>query len=120
MSDIEAIRGLDDGVANAINARDAAAAAACYTADAVLMPPGAPRMDGAAGAEGFWQAAIDAGLGNVSIVADAIDVSGDTAVTHGALSGEMGGQTLTGKYIVVSKRTADGWKIHRDIWNFDA
>ncbi len=120
MSDTDSIRALDDGVAAAINAGDAAAAAACYAADATIMPPGAGRMDGAEAAQGYWQAAIDAGLGDVSIVADSIDVAGDTGVTVGHLSGTMGGQALTGKYMVVSRKTGDGWKIQRDIWNFDA
>lgn len=84
------------------------------------MPPGAPRMEGKKAAEAFWQGAIDAGLGGVKITADTVDIHGDAAVTVGTLSGTMGGQGLAGKYIVVSRKTADGWRIHRDIWNFDA
>jgi len=33
---------------------------------------------------------------------------------------EFGIAALTGKYIVIGKKTAGGWKIHHDIWNFDA
>ncbi len=32
----------------------------------------------------------------------------------------MGDTALTGKYIVIGKKTDAGWKIHQDIWNFDA
>ena len=45
---------------------------------------------------------------------------GNHAVTVGKLAGTMGDAKLTGKYIVVSEKTAQGWKIRRDIWNFDA
>lgn len=120
MSDIEMIGALDASVATAINSGDASAAANCYTDDATLLPPGAPRMDGKEAARTFWQGAIDAGLTNVTITADTVDVLGDNGVSVGSLSGEMGGQKLAGKYIVISRRAGDGWKILRDIWNFDA
>jgi ketosteroid isomerase-like protein len=66
----------------------------------------------------YWQAGIDAGLGEISIVASS--VTGDSSVTVGTLSGKMGDAALTGKYIVIGKKTAGGWKIYHDIWNFDA
>jgi len=120
MTDNENINALDASVAAAINSGDAAAAADCYTNDAVLLPPGGPRIDGKDAAKTFWQGAIDAGLGGVTITADTVDILGDTGVTVGALTGEMGGQALAGKYILISRKTGDGWKIQRDIWNFDA
>jgi len=120
MSDKEKINALDANVAAAINSGNAAAAADCYANDAALLPPGAPRMDGRDAARTFWQGAIDAGLGSVTITSDSLDILGDTGITVGSLSGEMGGQALAGKYIVISRKTDDGWKIQSDIWNFDA
>jgi len=120
MSDIDQIKALDSGVANAINAGDAAAVAGHYTNDAAIHPPGAGRMDGKEAVQGYWQAGIDAGLRDVSIVASSVHVNGDSSVSVGTLSGKMGDTALTGKYIVIGKKTADGWKIHHDIWNFDA
>ena len=66
------------------------------------------------------QAGIDAGLGEVGIVASSVDVTGDSSVTVGTLSGKMGDAALIGKYIVIGKKTVGGWKIHHDIWNWDA
>jgi len=120
MSDLEQIKALDSGVAEAINAGDAAAVTAHYSDDAAIHPPGAGRMDGKEAIQGYWQAGIDAGLGEVNIVASSVDITGDGSVSIGTLSGKMGDAALTGKYIVIGKKTAGGWKIHHDIWNFDA
>jgi uncharacterized protein (TIGR02246 family) len=119
MSDVEQIKALDSGVADGINAGDAAAVVAQYADDAAILPPGAGRMDGKEAIQGYWQAGIDGGLSDVSIVSTSVDVIGDTSVTVGNLSGKMGDANLTGKYIVIAKKTEDGWKIYRDIWNFD-
>lgn len=120
MSDLDQINALDSGVADAINQGDAAAVAAHYTEDAAILPPGAGRMDGKEAIQGYWQAGIDAGLSDVSIVATSVDITGDSSVTVGTLSGKMGDAALTGKYVVIGKKTGGGWKIHFDIWNFDA
>ena len=120
MSDLDQIKALDSGVAEAVNAGDAAAVSAHYTDDAAIHPPGAGRMDGKAAIQGYWQAGIDAGLGEVDIVATSVDITGDSSVTVGTLSGKMGDASLTGKYIVIGKKTAEGWKIHQDIWNWDS
>ena len=119
MSDVDQIKALDSGVADGINAGDAGAVAAQYADDAAILPPGAARMDGKDAIQGYWQAGIDGGLSRVNIVATSIHVTGDTSVTVGNLLGKMGDVLLTGKYIVIGKKTEDGWKIYRDIWNFD-
>ena len=120
MTDLDQIKALDSGVADGINSGDAAAVAGHYTDDATILPPGAGRIDGKEAIQGYWQAGIDAGLSNVNIVATTVDVTGDSSVTVGTLSGKMGETELAGKYIVIGRKTGDGWKIHRDIWNFDA
>ena len=120
MSNLEQIKALDSGVAKAINAGDAAAVSSHYTDDASIHPPGAGRMDGKDAIQGYWQAGIDAGLSGVSIVASSVEITGDASISIGTLSGKMGDAALTGKYIVIGKKTPDGWKIHHDIWNFDA
>lgn len=104
----------------ALNSKDAGGAAAFYTQDCAVMAPGAPRVDGRAGVQGFWQAAIDAGLANVALNTAEVQDFGDTATEVGTLSGSMGDAELQGKYIVIWRKTGEGWKLHRDIWNFDA
>ena len=120
MSDLEQIKALDSGVADGVNAGDAAAVASNYADDAAIHPPGAKRLDGKQAIQAYWQAGIDAGLSDVSIVATSVDVHGQTSVSVGTLSGKMGDADLVGKYIVIGKKTGAGWKIHHDIWNFDA
>ena len=120
VSDLDQIKALDSGVADGINSGDAAAVADQYTDDASILPPGAGQIDGKEAIQGYWQAGIDAGLSDVNIVATNVDITGDSSVTVGTLSGKMGDAELTGKYIVIGKKTDDGWRIHRDIWNFDA
>ncbi len=105
---------------------DAAGVAAHYTDDAALLPPDAPRIDGREGIQGFWQALMDAGVRDVALTTQEVDDFGDVANEVGVISAtapsEDGGRVqLTGKYVVVWKRGGDGtWRLHRDIWNFDA
>ncbi len=120
MSDIDQIKAFDSGIAEAINMNDAAATATYYADDAAIHPPGAGRIDGKDAIQAYWQAAIDAGLSEVSIVASSVDINGDSSISVGTLSGKMGDAALTGKYIVVGKKTDEGWKMVQDIWNFDA
>jgi uncharacterized protein (TIGR02246 family) len=120
MSDLDQIKALDSGVADGVNAGDATAVASYYAEDAAILPPGAARMDGREAIQGYWQAGIDGGLSDVSIIGETVEITGDTSITVGNLSGKMGDANLAGKYIVIAKKTNGGWKIHRDIWNFDA
>ncbi|WP_170575968.1 hypothetical protein [Ruegeria atlantica] len=48
-----------------------------------------------------------------------VHVSGDFAITMGTLTGFTGGQKLAGKYILYFRKSDNGWKVQRDIWNFD-
>ena len=126
MSVREAIDAADQAMADAINSKDAASTAPNYTEDGAVLPPGAPRQDGRAAIQAFWQAAIDMDLADVVIKSHEVEELGDAATAVGTLSGTVpdgeGGRTaLTGKYILLCRKGADGtWRIHRDIWNFDA
>ncbi len=109
-----------------LNGGDAAAVAAHYTDDAALLPPDAARIDGREGIQGAWQALIDADVRDVVLTTQEVDVFGDVANEVGAISAtapsEDGGRVRwAGKYVAVWKRGGDGtWRLHRDIWNFDA
>ena len=65
-------------------------------------------------------------VGDISLQTTEVLDGGDVAVETGTLSstapGEDGSRvSKTGKFIVVWKRDESGsWRIHRDIWNFDA
>lgn len=109
--------------ATAFNNGDGAGVAVLYTDDAALLPPGEARVDGRAAIQAYWQGAIDAGLTDIALQAVEVEEDGDMAYEVGGFSlaapGENGAKvTVTGKYIIVWKKGADGaWRLHRDIWN---
>ena len=109
-----------------LNCGDAAGVAAHYTDDAALLPPDAARIDGRQGIQGAWQALIDADVRDVALTTQEVDVFGNVASEVGTIRatapGESGGRVQwVGKYVSVWKRGGDGtWRLHRDIWNFDA
>ena len=97
--------------------------AALYTADAEYMPPNEEMVQG--------RAAIEEAIGEqmtelmnraVEITATEHGMSGDLAYEIGTYtqSADVMGEPveLAGKYLVISKRQADGsWKIQAHIWN---
>jgi uncharacterized protein (TIGR02246 family) len=104
-------------------AGDAAAAAALFADDAVLMLNGVPQITGRAAIEqalaGFFGAvryrSIVANVQEVQFFGDYALEMGTTVMTYDA-----GGQTVTdnGKYLVAWQRQPSGeWKIHRDVSN---
>ncbi len=109
--------------ATAFNNGDGAAVAVLYTDDAALLPPGEARVNGRAAIQAYWQGAVDAGLTDIALQAVEVEEDGDMAYEVGGFSlaapGENGAKvTVTGKYIIVWKKGADGaWRLHRDIWN---
>lgn len=110
--------------AAALNAKDASAAAALYTEDAVLIPPGEAPVRGRQAIEEYWKGAIEAG--------GVRDVSVETmdALSSGSLGYETGSFQLTvngpdgeaivdrGRYIELLRREPDGrWLSTHGIWN---
>ena len=102
---------------------NAAGAAALYTVDAVLLPPNGEKVRGRSGIETYWNGAItQLGLKDGNLTTEEVIGSGDTYTEIGSYTMKIQppGQKLMedrGKYSVVWKRTADGWKLHRDMWN---
>ncbi len=73
-----AARDLDAAFTRHANAADAAAlTGAFYADDAVLLTPGAPRIDGAEAIRSFWQAFIDGGVEDVAIETPEVVEAGD-------------------------------------------
>ena len=121
-----AVRELDAEFTRHANAGDAAALTnAFYAADAVLLAPGTPKLDGTEAIQAFWQGFIDSGVKDVSIETREIVEAGDYGYGIGAYSctlpSESGERARdTGKYIVIYRRQADGgWKVIADQFNSD-
>jgi len=110
--------------AAALNAKDAKAAAALYTEDAVLIPPGEALVRGRAAIEEYWEGAIESG-GVREVSVETMD-----ALSSGLLGYETGSFVLTvngpdgeavidrGRYIELLRREPDGqWLSTHGIWN---
>ncbi len=111
---------------DSFNGGNAAGVAEQYTSDARILPPGASTIDGRQGIQEFWQGFIDAKVADLTLRSDEIEDFGTQALEVGTVTasapGEAGARVeLTGKYIVLWKQDPNGaWRIHRDIWNWDA
>lgn len=108
--------------AKALNARDAAAAAKCYTENATLLPPGEPLVTGQAAIQKYWQGFLDAGYvdGSVSTIMTGSD--GNVGYEIGTADLRMkvpDGKIITEKvrYTELLKRNADGkWMSTHGMW----
>jgi uncharacterized protein (TIGR02246 family) len=116
------IQKLEDQWGAAFNKGDAAAVAAMYTADAYVLPAGAPMVRGTADIQNFWNQAMQQ-LGDVKCTAADVKPLGRNAAREiGACTFKTKGATpqdATLKYAVVWQRDNGQWKLLTDIWNFD-
>jgi uncharacterized protein (TIGR02246 family) len=97
---------------------DAAAMAALYTAQGQLLPANSDFVRGTEAIREFWQGAMAMGLEDATLETVEVEDHGDTAIEVGRyrLLAPGGAVADHGKYIVVWKREAGVWKLHRDIW----
>jgi uncharacterized protein (TIGR02246 family) len=102
----------------AFKAGDAASLSRLYTREAQLLPANSDVVRGTDAIRAFWQGALDMGLREATLETVEVDALGDTAIEVGRyrLLADEGVQADHGKYIVIWKKDADRWKLHRDIW----
>ena len=121
------LRTLDAKLGHAIDAKDAAAIAAFYAEDAILMPTAEPIIKGKAAITEEWKHILaipafhnESTLGGVQVAS-----AGDLAYTYGSyrsrLMGEDGKITMEpGKWLTIWKKQPDGgWQIVVDTYNTD-
>ena len=120
-----AIRAQSISWAKAYNGGDAAAVAAQYADDSVLLPPGAPGVRGRAAILAYFTKDI-AGSKAAGVVF-VLDPKTDVGVS-GNMGWESGTYTVTikgavvesGKFLSVSRKKDGKWYYLRDTWNADA
>ena len=111
--------------AQALNNKDAAAAANLYTEDGMLLPPDEAPVSGRDNIRAYWQGALDAGIFNVSVATVGTGSNGDLGYEVGRFelsTKDSTGNVITerGKYIELLKRGEDGvWMSTHGIWNAD-
>ena len=69
----------------ALNAKDAVAAANCYTEDATLLPPNEPPVKGRANIQKYWEGAIAAGAFDAEVATTETGSNGDLGYEIGRL-----------------------------------
>ena len=103
------------------NSGDAAALAALYSADAIVMAPGADAMQGQEAIEAGLAVAIEMAEGSQMALTpgEIIPVEGDHAIEVGSFveTAADGSHKDHGKYVAVWAKVDGSWKIVRDIWN---
>jgi ketosteroid isomerase-like protein len=99
---------------------------AVYTADARILPPGAPMVSGREAIKKFWADLIQS-INAKSAVLASVELmpAGDDVVEIGraTLTAEPEGQSamqLEVKYVVYWRHEDGLWKWHVDIWNANA
>jgi len=122
------LRTVADAYAAAMRAGDAAGAAAIFASDATDMPPGAASVHGRAAIEAHYRGlfascrfvTFELTKSESRIVGDIGYLVGTSrAAVVPASGGGAPGHEETGKYLVVFRRTADGWRAAYAIHNED-
>jgi uncharacterized protein (TIGR02246 family) len=130
-NELEALDSLREAHVAALNAGDSDAWAACFSADAVQMPPNFSANIGADAIRGWSGGMLGAFSAEFSLSPEEVQLTGDDwAFERGGyaitLTPKAGGDPIqdpiqdNGKYITLYQRQADGaWRMARDIWNTD-
>jgi uncharacterized protein (TIGR02246 family) len=102
----------------AFSRQDAAACARLYSEQGATLPPGADILRGREAIQAAWQEAFDAGLTAFRVESLEVESAGDLAYEMGHYAMYAGADLADeGKYILVWRREAGEWRIHRDIVN---
>ena len=117
----EGIEAANVEFAAALRRSDAGAVAAMYTQRGQLLPPNEKIIDGRAAIERYWKAAMNSGIKAIELKTTEVESLGDSAVEVGSYTvyGKDGAAIDRGKYLVLWRRAAGAWKLHRDCWNSD-
>lgn len=103
----------------AVKKQDASGVAGLYTEDAFILPPNVPAMQGREGIEGFFSAAMNAGIKDVRLVTEQVDGDRETAIERGSYEMRAEGDKVVdqGKYLVHWKNINGKWMFQNDIFN---
>jgi uncharacterized protein (TIGR02246 family) len=124
-TELQALDRLRDAHVAALNAGDVDAWVACFSADAVQMPPNFPANVGTDRIRGWSGGMLGAFQVDFSLSPDEVEASGEDWVFECGtytitLTPKAGGGAIVdvGKYITLYQRQQDGsWLMARDIWN---
>lgn len=125
-ADLEAIGGLREVYAAAVNAGDVDRLTDSFTEDAVVMPPNEPVVTGYEAIESWFEANFEQFTTELRVSSDEVEVVDGWAFDRGTytltLTPKAEGEPTedNGKYIDILQKQPDGsWKYARSIWNSD-
>jgi uncharacterized protein (TIGR02246 family) len=117
--DLAGVQELERRFHAAVAAEDVAALMAMYADDAVVLPAGAPRIDGREAIEAFWRAGIKNAAGVRLHTTHVRSFAPGVVEEQGVV--EVGAPGVPrGKYVIIWKQSGSRWLLATDIWNFDA
>lgn len=125
MSLRDEVESLNSEFSKAVSNQDLDAVMELYTADARLLPPDNPMIQGKDGIRAFFQTMLDMGVRGVDLESVAVEGAGDLATDIGRYRltiSPPGADSFIdeGKYIVVLKRQPDGTlRLAYDMFNRD-
>lgn len=120
-----AIEGSNETWEQAALAGDAATIAGLYTTDAILLPPGAERVEGRGAIEAYLAEMLaSAQISSFDIVATNTEIEGDLAYSTGTYTMGMTGPDGAaiedaGKWLGVFRNVDGQWLMVADTWNSD-
>jgi uncharacterized protein (TIGR02246 family) len=126
-ADMAKVATLRDQYTAAANSNDAAAVAALYTDDAVMMPSNEAAVEGKTAIQSWYENMYKRMSVKIAITPIETQVAGDWAYDRGtamlSMTPKAKGKPMeeSSKYLVILKRQTDGsWKCFRDIDNSNA
>ena len=120
--EIAAIQALSRDFSAAYVRGDADAMTALYTPDAVIFPNNSEMIQGHDAIRRYWTLGIGQTVTHHRATPTEIRIDGDHAYDYGVfeISGTLNGTPYGpshGKYVIVWRRTPQGWRMHLDMWN---
>ncbi len=115
----EAITAGNTAFVAAIASGDGMAIGRLYTERGQALPPNANPVAGREAIGQFWQKVMDSGVKKAELETVELEAQGPVAIEQGkyTLFGGAGETIDSGKYLVVWKKEAGTWRLHKDIWN---
>jgi uncharacterized protein (TIGR02246 family) len=115
--DRDAVESLSRRFAAAFLRGDAETMAGLYTEDGVVVPDGAEAVRGRAAIRTYWAQPSNQGITRYVARPTEIRFVGNVAHEYGTYEVTARGASLRGNYVIVWRRTGEGWRMDLDTWN---